>query len=1771
MSNPNGIFPSGFGRYAGLPNQIWQTTDPGGEDFQRSFRSTLDFLNGVSGGVIQGALSNRALMDATGLQRRDLDPRAFPLMGVRQEAEKHGMARVMDWFGKLASPDGIDRNTYDDLIGQARTQGIADPESMNPHMLAQEVERKRTDRFLERFESMTPAKTIGNLALFEATGVAKSFVDIARDMPFVGDWISNFQTVRHADQWLSGAQEYYRTGYGNDPTDRLAASVATGIGYSAALYLAWQGLGAAAVRTGVAAAPLATRMPAIAKMALQGGTDAWILAGGGDKPLETRGIQILGGATLGGLAAANPSIAGAVLGGTAGAGLGYSLEGDKSDAAVGAAIGATLGIGVGALAAAQALRSRAQSSFPEPSVISYEPLTPYPTDYYEAVETPQLGSGVTSAPGPVRLLGPGEPIAAPAELAPSAPNTVLPPTAAVDVPGTTGLQVSRGTNFYDLGSVSTVEERALLETQRRAQAAIDAGMPMDPDAIGRHYEELIRQDPRTDAPLNTEGMNRRIPARDPLTGRFMSAKKGAAIAKQEAIMTSPALSELGQKPSFDDADVLKALQQTVPGQTVVVPDVQDMAGFEVRASTRGRELMREQGFNVDLPLYHGTTKAFEEPQGRMYFSPDPAYAGRYAERFMPSGEIPDPVTNEVEGFNVGTPNVRPAYIRMQRPLIVDEFVSNPKELEETVNSADSSQHDSVVFTNIPTTWGKSIYAALDPSHVRPQFWTPDELTFVQNPRGVTKAVVGDVTKAAQIASHGVFDGQSVRDASGAEGVAEQVGDFTRLRGVNGEESRLVRTEELMADPYSAEVPSLEGFYPAFKDYASTRMLEESADAGIDVAKLSWDSDSMSSQLPRYLDEYMTLNKIPASQRPGFVANVDRARMQDMMSLVHPAEREILSSMQRGINSELDNLTVNDEKHIYPTLLDYAATKGFDVQYGVGSEPRITLTHPNGEPHEFSLSQEAIDFLHEFHAADADLLPGGPGETGSPSGSMRDNGSVGANLTWEGAMDSAEETANVYERFAEGGGGGATPPPALPPSGGSYRLNPGGGFDDVAGQIQAQAKARTTEYLQTVSRVNSGFQRAWEPAIYRIMRLEEDLTGRMGVQGATAWSDVYNVSQADKQASSDAIEWGKKFDTAISGISRKHMRRGGGLFEIMEMAPEYQEGVMDMLGWKPAEKAAVPRFREFLDQIHGYARDQGVELGRLENYMPHLRQAFNGQRSVESLPEEIKWFAEELREGGIADLETDVSVVMGRYIRGMARQIHVKKPYEKAVALWGDKRIPDEVAFPVRQYLKDIYYGKTEVGSISLLTRDLVNTAGAPFGIKMTAQDVDTFTNFLLRMKYTNALGRMSSVMRNIPQPLWTASEIGVKGLQPFARFYTSPSYAREVMARAYEKGWVERGVVNIEHADVFRPAHTAESQGDPVLSPEDLARRGQIREAVNAVWDATPGNHLLSKAIDLPLKPFAGVGHINRAVAGQAGYDWAWDGIHKFDSTPNMTEDELLKYMNPGGTLARKPVINEFMRLLRNGQREEAASFMGSNTADNQLRYGFAEVPEMLRGDMGRLFMMFGRFSQQILRRYKDGMMAGTPSARMRFIGTQLVIAGMLHKAAEKTGMKGLMSYWWGGAIAFGGGPALEAASNIAQSVGAVGTLAGGGNLTYTQQQALTATGQYLNPVSGFNPYGGPSKDIEGLFGASQSDRPVSSAIGTLLTGRPPNVQQHGYPIDPNNVAPWLYGSQPDAYPDVNGVLNQRQQYGSGMLDTIVPVPGYPTPGSPNGGSGGRQ
>lgn len=121
---------------------------------------------------------------------------------------------------------------------------------------------------------------------------------------------------------------------------------------------------------------------------------------------------------------------------------------------------------------------------------------------------------------------------------------------------------------------------------------------------------------------------------------------------------------------------------------------------------------RDMGFNVDIPVYHGTSAdipAFRIGRaGGIYFTDDPQWAS------MAAGG---------EAFSDNGGNVISAYLSMQNPKQFDfgnKQLRNAAEVDQIVEYAKSQGYDSVIIQNIKDTAGEphTQYIVFDPSQVR---------------------------------------------------------------------------------------------------------------------------------------------------------------------------------------------------------------------------------------------------------------------------------------------------------------------------------------------------------------------------------------------------------------------------------------------------------------------------------------------------------------------------------------------------------------------------------------------------------------------------------------------------------------------------------------------------------------------------------------------------------------------------------------------------------------------------------------------------------------------------------------------------------------------------------------------------------------------------------------------------------------------------------------------------------------------------------------------
>jgi hypothetical protein len=154
-------------------------------------------------------------------------------------------------------------------------------------------------------------------------------------------------------------------------------------------------------------------------------------------------------------------------------------------------------------------------------------------------------------------------------------------------------------------------------------------------------------------------------------GRDAEAEKMEAMAGTVVLSAVPIL---GRPAGVATRKAIKAAEKTaVKGATKgaekkAVKKATKAAEMAVTPSTARLKRAQEQGFNTELPLYHGTSSDFPEfSAGREIFLTDkPDIANIYAvERGKDKSRKYGPSINS-------DPNVRPVFAKMQKPLIVSD-------------------------------------------------------------------------------------------------------------------------------------------------------------------------------------------------------------------------------------------------------------------------------------------------------------------------------------------------------------------------------------------------------------------------------------------------------------------------------------------------------------------------------------------------------------------------------------------------------------------------------------------------------------------------------------------------------------------------------------------------------------------------------------------------------------------------------------------------------------------------------------------------------------------------------------------------------------------------------------------------------------------------------------------------------------------------------------------------------------------------------------------
>lgn len=260
----------------------------------------------------------------------------------------------------------VGTSEYNDLLGIADFYQIRDPEKYDVDTLMNMIQAKRAQWVKENREPPSALDVTQSLFGAFATRTVGGLVDLAQNIPFIGDALARTDAVRNSDRWLNMVSEAFRRGLPQDHQKGVEAAERLGgfVPNIASYALGWGLLGKIGFLAPVANV---TKGTMIARTALRGGATAALISGGGDRPISERALDVaigsIGGAGIG----AGGRVAGAAAGAFAGGMIGGLAGGDTESTLGGAAVGALL------FGAAPALIGKAMRSFPLKGELLEEP------------------------------------------------------------------------------------------------------------------------------------------------------------------------------------------------------------------------------------------------------------------------------------------------------------------------------------------------------------------------------------------------------------------------------------------------------------------------------------------------------------------------------------------------------------------------------------------------------------------------------------------------------------------------------------------------------------------------------------------------------------------------------------------------------------------------------------------------------------------------------------------------------------------------------------------------------------------------------------------------------------------------------------------------------------------------------------------------------------------------------------------------------------------------------------------------------------------------------------------------------------------------------------------------------------------------------------------------------------------------------------------------------------------------------------------------------
>lgn len=1495
---------------------------------------------------------------------------------------------------------------YNELIGSARAYMIQDPERYDPDALLRMIEEKRKGNVPVQLSGIAAA-AIGveemarQNSLLGFTGSASgmigtldSWLEVAGRIPFLGDAIARTRGFKAADQWLAEVEEGLKVGF--DPRDiGVRKGVSGAVSYAVPATASWRLMGIAGQLPGVA--QIGARITPLGRAAIRGLGSEALIEGGGDAPLAERAINVgLGaafgaGTEMGGYI--GRTVTGAGIGAIAGA---VASENDPRAMAIGAALGASGGVGF------EVFLRRAQRSFPTTETEWWRPWEPRPegprewrdvsgfagsagsADYnfqrgtmlpegsFSGVEEPfpQLGTGTPQIPSQSSLGDadwgfPPEQLGGQPQIPPPPPGPRL---LSAGEAAKQASQLTKQTTILESPALAPLSRNAQYDDADVAWALVESfpgqvGVVRNVGDVGTTIRRILQdQMPNGVGPQDFRVVTRPVPD-------FSAPLRHG---------TQPeAATRIIQNGRFDLTGARRQYEYSEWGPNSVYAARPDSGWLDPQAG--GMNIPYRAQVPVTIAPNARTVEVTSIGQMEVIAQS----AGFRDSREMMNALWVDGLrSNQVPASQMETSQEAVGRLRGLGIDVLDIKISDEELLA----------HSAMTDYN-PGFTGDQI-VGLSADMLMPAISRQTDI-LVSSGRPITNKMVQEYER------HGMFSGQTVMLPEGREGLILEMADGqARVRLMYSDPNDIgtwVSTRDLLPGKVSGLADDIPGLYEDFRTFAEVRLTQQALESGIRPFDIF--SPEAATQLPQLMDDYVKtygLGQVTAKVDSYYAATIKAALEYQHINALRDLAPQIDKTILAAAKEAKAEAEVVGRK-LEAKIEDLASARDFDVEKQPGTGFVLVDRLSEGELRVPVDSRDsAVEFLQGFQRETIDDSPATlyPLEMiDSPVGFSETMGRVpGEFADTQHLEDSIEEALEDYSRFRGGGSGGTPPPP--PPGLGSLggapdplRLPPTG-TERLAAQFQLARRNHPQRYGQ-LREAMSGLVTDWFMPIRNLTISIDNQLHAMGVTEGNFYSDVAELQNAHTRMMNRAAPWKDRAYAAILPV-RTRFVRDGTLWEALNARDEVSDHIMRNAGFNPAERQAVADWRQVMeDFLHQEAMVAYPGMGRQPNYVSWMRQ-FEAQLPGEGRyqPGEPQWGAERTRgPDESAELEKDVSVIIPRYFDGFFKAVEMGPAYThlrrrlQAIPTEGPAQL-GEVKQALDFWSRSRMWGLDPTHDrVARGLRWMLNKLGKPLGLHFTFDDVMGLSYAGFTTGYRAQLGwQVSPLVRDTPQMFMGGMQVGLDKMLPtFHRYVKDEAYRNQIIERAIDAGWVQRGHQMSVDADMTGSGVWKQNELRETVGPEFAARREQLAGWMDPVQDQLNqsglGRGVSGTALD-PIYGYGKLGDMARAVLGETGYEAAYNALQNYVPMSQNLSGEALR--------AAKEVLlsesrvgryqgaiqREFLRLVDAGDFEGAARFFGAEVANSQNIYGMSAHPLAWQGMgplTGRIGMRWKTFTSQTL------------------------------------------------------------------------------------------------------------------------------------------------------------------------------------------------------------